>query len=118
MLRSGNDLQLEFLAETDFRSVITVDRHFLKDGEEIVLHQSIPAGGLPEWRAVLVHGTSDSGGLIEGSQENKLLLGRSSGEILSEKRVALLVHAGEAGEKITALFVVGPFAEDDVNEFI
>ncbi len=101
MLRSRDDLQLEFVAETDFGSVITVEGHFFEDGEEIVLHQSIPAGGFPLRRAVLIHGAGDGGGFIEGAQEHNLLFGRSVREILAEESIALFVHIGEAAEEIS-----------------
>ena len=47
-----------------------------------------------------------------------MLGGRSVHEILSEEVVSLFVHSGETVEKIHAFFGVGPFCEDDVNEFI
>src|SRR5260370_23810796 len=80
MLRSRNDLQLELLAETDFGGVVTVDRHFLEDGEEIVLHLEIAAFGLPERRAGLAvrAGPGSGGGLIERAPKDKEVVPRSS----------------------------------------
>jgi hypothetical protein len=53
MLRSRDNFQLEFVAETDFGGVEAVDGHFLEDGEEIVLHLEIAALEFPERRAGL-----------------------------------------------------------------
>src|SRR5260370_34410024 len=57
-------------------------------------------------------------GFVEGAEQSVLLCRRSIDEIPSEKFVALLVDAREAGEKIPAFIVEGPFGEDDVYEFI
>src|SRR2546426_10579832 len=47
------------------------------------------------------------------------MLVRSGGrEVFAEERVALLFDIGKAAQEIAALFVVGPFREDDVNEFV
>ena len=120
MLRSRDNFQFQLFMESDFGGVIAVDRHFLEDGEEIVLHLEIAALGLPNRRAsYAVQARPDhGGGFIEGTQKGKLLIRRSVREIFAEERAALLVHIGEAAEEIAALFVIGPFGKDDVNEFV
>src|SRR5260370_6934371 len=94
MLRSRNDLQLELLAETDFGGVVTVDRHFLEDGEEIVLHLEIAAFGLPERRAGLSvrAGPRYGGGFFARAQEDKPLLPRCTPPLFFEEEGALFFH--------------------------
>src|SRR5260370_16121442 len=91
MLRSRNDLQLELLAETDFGGVVTVDRHFLEDGEEIVLHLEIAAFGLPERRAgpAVPARPGDGGGVIDREQEDKQLFPKSKRPTLFLEGVCL-----------------------------
>src|SRR5260370_19852955 len=98
VLRSGDNLQFQFLEESDFRSVVAVHRHFLEDGEEIVLHLCVAALRLPKRRAGLVvragpdHGSS----LIERTQKSNLLIRKSVRQVLAEERVALLCHHAQA----------------------
>src|SRR5260370_28312079 len=120
VLRSGDNFQFQFLEESDFRSVVAVHRHFLEDGEEIVLHLCVAALRLPKRRAGLVvrAGPDHSSSLIERTQKRNLLIRRSVREVLAQERVALLVHIGEAAPENSALFIVIPFGENDLNEFI
>src|SRR5207245_11466312 len=94
MLRTGNDLQFQLLGESDFGSVITVQSHTFKDGEEIALHLSIAAFGFPEWRAIFLAGAGNGGGLIHGAEGGELLVGRGRGEVFGEGSGALVIHGG------------------------
>src|SRR5215472_3261963 len=119
VLRAGNDLQLQFLGETDFRGVIAVKGHVLEDSEEVALHLRSAARRFPEWRTLLLLLRAGRfGNLVHGAQENNLLNRRGRGKIFAEECVALLVHAIETIQKIAALFVVGPLCEDDIHEFV
>ena len=117
MLRTGNDLELQFLSESDFGSVITVEGNVLEDGEEAALQLCIPLvrriGRVTRPAAAL-----GGDGVVHGEQKGQLLRRGRHDEILSKKLVASLVNIGETGEKILAVVGSGPFAEDDVDEFI
>src|SRR6266566_4099050 len=90
--------------------------HFFEDGEKIVLELSIATLRLPDRWAGLAVRAGNGGGFVERAKESYLLFLRSRGKIFAEESVALLVDIGEAAQKIAALFVVGPFGEDDVEE--
>src|SRR6059058_355893 len=102
MLRTGNDLELQFLSESDFGSVITVEGNVLEDGEEAALQLCIPLvrriGRVTRPAAAL-----GGDGVVHGEQKGQLLRRGRHDEILSKKLVASLVNIGETGEKILAV---------------
>src|SRR5260370_3603780 len=116
MLLTGNDLQLQFLRETDFGSVIAVESHVLEDGKEIALHLGVAAFGFPQGRSLLSLRAGKGGSRVHGTQKDELLGRRSGSKVFAEERVALFVHIGETVEEIASLFAVSPFGEHDVEE--
>ena len=94
-----------------------MDGDALEDGEEIALKLLVPVVR-NRISVTATPGTLGGNGFVHGAEQGDLLRGRSIDEILSEELVALLVDTGETAEKILALFIVGPFRKDDVNEFI
>ena len=77
MLRTGDDFQLQFLSETDFRCVVAVDGHVLEYGKEIALHLPVAAFGFPGGRRLVLEGAGVGGRFVHRAQKNKLLGGRS-----------------------------------------
>src|SRR2546423_703423 len=117
MMGARNDLQVQFLREGNFRSVVAVNSDAFKDVEKLASQLFIAL--LRNGVAVTHPANALCGnGFVHGTEQSYLLRGRSVHEILSEEFVALFVHSGETIEKILARFVVGPVGKNDVDEFI
>src|SRR5207245_9863274 len=106
MLRTGNDLQFQLLGESDFGSVITVQSHTFKDGEEIALHLSIAAFGFSEWRAVFLGGGGCGGGVMFSAAGGERLRGRGRGGGVGEEGLVVCLHGGVAVERVGGVYVV------------
>ena len=118
MMSPGNDLEIQFLGETDFGSVVAVESNSLEDVPEITFELLVSLLGN---RVAVAGGAIAAGthrGIVHGAEEGELLRRRSGGKIFREKIVALLVDIGKPIEKVFALAASGPFGEDDVNKFI
>src|SRR5882762_5524952 len=117
MMGARNDLQVQFLREANFGSVVAVNSEAFKDVEKFASQLFIAL--LRNGVAVTHPANALRGnGFVHGTEQSDLLRGRSVHEIFSEEFVALCVHAGETIEKILTLFVVGPVGKNDVDEFI
>src|SRR5260370_41206 len=116
MMSPGNDLEIQFLGETDFGSVVAVESNSLEDLPEITFELLVSLLG--DSVAVARGAIAAHRGIVHGAEKGELLRGRSGGKIFREKIVALLVDVGEAVEKVFALAAGSPFGEDDVNKFI
>src|SRR5580693_6628803 len=116
VLCSGDYLQTEFAAKTNFGRVVAVERDAFEHRKEIASQLRVPLGdGIAVTRgAAGVH----ADGFIQGPQQTELLRGRSVDEVPSIQLVALPVDAAEACKKIVAILFGGPFGENDVDEFI
>src|SRR5580704_130625 len=116
MLGAGNNLQAEFAAKTNFRSVVAVKSDALEHSKKIAFELRVPLrDGVAVTRGV---GRPRCHGFIHGAHQSELLHGTRIDEILSIQLVALLVDTGEAFEKMAAVLVSSPFGEDDIDEFI
>ena len=90
----------------------------MKTVEEIAFELLVTLFGIVAVGARRASARFERSGFVHGAEERELLGGGSVDEILSEKFVALFVDAGETVEKTLAFVVVGPFGEDDVDEFV
>src|SRR2546422_10559960 len=105
MLRTGNDLQFQLLGESDFGSVITVQSHTFKDGEEIALHLSIAAFGFPEWRAVFFAGAGNGGGPLPWAGGGGAAGGGGGGGgVWGERGASFFARRRGGGEKGGGIF--------------
>src|ERR1700742_4921318 len=95
-----HDFQAKLFAESDFRRVVAVDSDALEDVPERSLELVVALSGnrvsVAHRARTLVLGHR---GIVNGAKQCGLLLGRGIDEILAEKILALLVHAGKALEE-------------------
>src|SRR5260370_895200 len=83
MLRARNNLQFEFLRETNFRSVVTVDGNAFEDLPEFAFHLLV--GRLHMVSMMSAGDAARECGVVDGAQLCELLFGRSIDKILAEK---------------------------------
>src|SRR4029077_13435436 len=97
MLRAGDNLQLEFLRESNFRGVVAMQRNAAEDVVEVSLQVCIQLRNciavLLPLLCPLVRGV-----IIHRAQQSNLLLRTCIHKIFSKKLLALLVHAGQSIE--------------------
>src|SRR2546421_1601969 len=117
MMGARNDLQIQFLREANFGSVVAVNSDAFKDVEKFASQLFIAL--LRNGVAVTHPANALRGnGFVHGTEQSDLLRGRRVHEILSEEFVALFVDARDTREKILTFLGSGPFGKDDVNEFV
>src|SRR6267154_368116 len=116
MLRARNNLQFEFLRETNFRSVVTVDGNALEDLPEFAFHLLV--GLLHMVSMMSVSSAAGECGIVNGAQLCELLFGSSIDKILPEKLLALFINFRKTFEEMSALLRSSPFGEDHVDKFV
>src|SRR5260370_27204188 len=103
MMSPGNDLEIQFLGETDFGSVVAVESNSLEDLPEITfeLLVSLLGDSVAVARGAIAAGTHR--GIVHGAGEGELPGGRSGGKNLCEKIVAFLFSRCQAASKVFRL---------------
>src|SRR5258708_32654611 len=101
MLGARNDLQIQFLREADFGSVVSVNGDAFKDVEKFAAQLFI---ALFRDGVAMAHPASAlrGDGFVHRTEQCDLLAGRSVHEILSEEAVSLVVNSRETLDQILA----------------
>src|SRR5262245_55890370 len=116
VLRAGNNFQLQLFFETDFGSVVAMNRDAFEDFPEIAFQLAVGFGNrvaVPRAYDLVGHHRS-----VERSQLRYLLLCRCVRKILAVKRLALLVDYAETVEKTLSRCRRGPFSQNQIDEFV
>src|SRR5216684_3140844 len=114
VLRSRDNLQLQFLREPDFRRVIPVQRNPPEDIVEVALELRVQ---LRHRIAVLLSPLRHRV-VIHRAQQRHLLQRRRIHKILPEQFPALFIDARKSRQEILPLGLRGPFRQNHVDKLI
>src|SRR6266404_8636861 len=115
VLRAGDNLQLQFLRESNFRGVIAVQRNVPEDVVEVSLQLGVE---LQHRVAMLLAPLAAlrCRVIVHGAKEGNLLRRCCVNKVFCKEVAALLVHAGKTCEKILPLLFGGPFVQNNSDK--
>src|SRR6266436_6973800 len=117
VLRAGNNLQFQFLRESNFRGVVAMQRNTAEDVVEVSFQLRVQ---LRHCIAVLLPLLCPlvCGDIIHRTQQRNLLRGTRFDKVFSKQLLALLVDAGQPVQEVLPFFLRGPLRQNYVDELI